>query len=177
MTAMFKVEKAEAPEADDLEVIWQQMATNKRTGIALVGPKGATLPWKGGVKPLGRSEGVLTFQLLPLKEGQEGTWVMAFEAEARIHGGAVVVAEENLQSNTTATILLLGPCAVVEVYGYKRRSSRVVAYQQGNEQDVPVPILMAMGIIEGKGPREEIASPPALQGAMAAAFAKLRQAT
>lgn len=95
--------------------------------------------------------------------------------DIKAHGGATTVVSRDLQSSQFATIILLGPEAVIEQYGYKRRSSRYVAYVNGEARDIPASILLAMGIIASEStPTTSIPPPPALSNTMANAFSKLR---
>lgn len=82
----------------------------------------------------------------------------------------------SLQSSDCACIVLLGPQAVVERYGYKRRSSRIVAFVEGVETEIPAPGLLAMGLIRSEEGTVEIEPPPPLKGAMAEAFKRLQRA-
>lgn len=102
------------------------------------------------------------------------TWVLPC-GDVTAHGGATVACSRSMQSSDVATVLVLGGEAVVEHYGYKRRSSRVVAYVDGAEQDIPAPVLLAMGLLKPASEPAVIAPPPALEGAMASAFAALRR--
>lgn len=156
-----------------MELIFDARSTNGRWGLAIVGPEGARLPAQGSLVSLGTVAGIETYRFTP---GDTGTWVLA-GGDLQPHGGATLVASRDLQSSQFATILLLGPEAVVEQHGYKRRSSRFVAYVAGEARDIPASILLAMGLIAPESaPAAPIEPPPALTGAMAGAFAKLRRA-
>jgi len=159
--------------------LWKKVSQNGRRGLALVGPDLAVLPrtadsatvlGEGALRPVGVVAGVATFEFVP---GTTGTWV-AVAGDCKVHGGATVAAEEDLQGGSNASILLLAPEAVVEHYGYKRRGSHVVAYVHGCEQDIPATVLAAMGLVAVDGTVAEVAPPPPLAGAMASAFAALR---
>lgn len=154
-------------------ILWQRHSTNGRWGIALVGPAGAELPCQGSVRHLGQVAGVSTWLLEP---GETGTWVIA-AGDITVHGGATVAESMDLQSSDTATILVLGPQAVVEHHGYKRRSSDVLDYIDGQHQTIPGPVLLAMGLLQPQqGEVIAVEPPPVLRGAMAAAFASLKRA-
>ena len=154
-----------------MEVIFDARSTNGRWGLAIVGPAGTTLPAQGSLVGLGTIAGIETYRFTP---GETGTWVIA-GGDLQPHGGATVVRIMNLQSSY-ATILLLGPESVVEQHGYKRRSSNFIAYVSGEAREIPASILLAMGLVVPESAPAPIEPPPALSGAMASAFAKLRRA-
>lgn len=155
-----------------MKEIFKELSTNGRWGLAVVGEEGTQFPAEGSVRPVGRAAGIQTFELVP---GNTGTWVLPVSGGGiKIHGGATLVAQEELQSNGVAALLLMGPEAVIEIYGYKRRSSRVVAFIEGRETDIPAPVLATMGLLQVEPPKAtEIPPPPPLSGAMATAFAAL----
>lgn len=155
-----------------IALLWQARSTNGRWGLAIVGPEGTKLPCQGAIRHLGEVEGLDTWLLEP---GETGTWIMV-AGDVTVHGGATVVVGRGLQSNNHASILLLGPQAVVEHHGYKGRYSNVFAYINGDEKNIPGPVLLAMGLIKGSDMAQAVAIPPPepLQGAMAAAFARLQ---
>lgn len=152
-------------------LVWSARSTNGRWWLAIVGPEGTTLPCQGSVRHLGTAAGISTWLIEP---GETGAWV-SVAGEVTVHGGATVVASMSLQSGNYASILLLGPQAVVEHHGYNRRSSRIAAYINGEQQDIPAPVLLAMGLLQTEdGETVEVEPPPVLGGAMAAAFAALK---
>lgn len=153
-----------------MKQIFSARSTNGRCGLAVVGPEGTTFPAQGGLRHIGRVAGMATYEFVP---GETGTWV-AVVGDVTVHGGATLVASEDLQSSQVASLLLLGPEAVVEHHGYKRRSSRVVAYVAGVETDIPGTVLAAMGLLKADGEVVAVEPPPALGDAMAAAFAALK---
>lgn len=156
-------------------VLQSAQSTNGRWGLALVGPADATLPCRGTVVSLGTVAGMETWRLIQDESAE--TWVLWAE-DVTAHGGATIAADVLLQSNGRATILVLGPEAVVEHHGYKRRSSRLVAYIEGRPAEIPAPVLLAMGLVVPEGsPARAIEPPPPLAGAMAGAFAALRRAS
>lgn len=156
-----------------MEVIFEARSTNGRWGLAIVGPEGTKLPAQGRLASLGAVAGIETYHFIP---GETGTWILA-GGDLQPHGGATMVKTMDLQSSSSATILLLGPEAVVEHHGYKRRSSRFTAYMTGEAREIPASILLAMGIVAPESaPAAPIEPPPALSGAMANAFAKLGRA-
>jgi hypothetical protein len=62
--------------------------------------------------------------------GDTETWVLPAK-DVKIHEGATLVAYEDLQSSSFASILLLGPEAIVETRGDKGRGSSVETYVRG----------------------------------------------
>ncbi len=153
-----------------MKEIFSASSTNGRWGLAVVGPDGTTLPAQGSLRHVGSVAGMETYEFIP---GETGTWAMTAE-DVTVHGGATLVTWQDLQSSRGASLLLLGPQAVVEHHGYKRRSSRVVAYVAGMKTDIPGTVLAAMGLLQAGGEVVAIAPPPAIGGAMAAAFASLK---
>lgn len=151
--------------------LFSSRSTNGRWGLAVVGPEVTKFPAQGSLRHVGRVAGMATYEFTP---GDTGTWV-AVAGDVTAHGGATLVASEDLQSSQTASVLLLGPQAVVEHHGYKRRSSRVVAYVAGVETDIPGTVLAAMGLLIADGEVVAVEPPPILAGAMAAAFAALNK--
>lgn len=156
-----------------MKEIFSARSTNGRWGLAIVGPEETKLPAQGSLRHVGNVAGIEIYQFTP---GETGTWAMTAE-DVTVHGGATMVTWQDLQSSRGASLLLLGPQAVVEHHGYKRRSSRVVAYVAGVETDIPGTVLAAMGLLQAGGKVVAVDPPPALGGAMAAAFAALKRKT
>ena len=154
-----------------MKEIFAAQSTNGRWGLSVVGPEGTTLPAQGSLRHVGNVSGMETYEFTP---GETGTWAMTAE-DVTVHGGATMVTWQDLQSSRGASLLLLGPQSVVEHHGYKRRSSRVVAYVAGVETDIPGTVLAAMGLLQAGGKVVAVDPPPAIGGAMAAAFAALKR--
>lgn len=154
-----------------MKEIFSARSTNGRWGLAVVGPDGTKLPAQGSLRHVGRVAGMATYEFAP---GDTGAWV-SVAGDVTVHGGATLVASEDLQSSQVASLLVLGPEAVVEHQGYKRRSSRIVAYVAGVETDIPGTVLAAMGLLQPHGEVVAVEPPPVLGGAMAAAFAALKK--
>ena len=153
-----------------MKELFAATSTNGNYGIALVGPEGTTFPAEGSIKHLGKVAGMATYEFTP---GETETWIYV-GGDVQVRGGATVVASEDLQSSRFASILLLGPEAIIETYGYKGRGTCIEAYVRGIRTDIPATVLAALGLIEAEGEIIAIAPPPVLQGAMALAFAKLK---
>jgi hypothetical protein len=153
-----------------MKEIFSARSTNGRWGLAVVGPEGTKFPAQGSLRHVGKVAGMATYEFTP---GETGAWA-AVACAVTVHGGATLVASESLQSSQVASLLLLGPQAVVEHHGYMRRSSRIVAYVDGVETDIPGTVLAAMGLLQVDGEIVAVEPPPVLGGAMAAAFAALK---
>lgn len=154
-----------------MKEIFSARSTNGRWGLAVVGPEGTRFPAQGSLRHVGKVAGMATYEFTP---GETGTWVATTAGDVTVHCGATLVASEDLQSSQVASLLLLGPEAVVEHHSYKRRGSRIVAYVAGVETDIPGTVLAAMGLLQADGEVVAVEPPPVLGGAMAAAFAALR---
>ena len=124
------------------------------------------------MRHVGKVAGVATYEFTP---GETGAWVTV-AGDVTVHGGATLVASQDLQSSRFVSLLLLGEQAVVEQHGYKRRGSRIVAYVAGVETDIPGTALAATGLLQADGEVIVVEPPPVLGGAMAAAFARLEVA-
>lgn len=64
--------------------------------------------------------------------------------------------------NDYCTILLMGENAVIQIYEYKKRSSRVVVYIRGVAYDIPTSIVATMGLVQVGGHIVDITQPPKL---------------
>lgn len=153
-----------------MEELFSAISTNGRWGLVVVGPEGVEFPAQGSLRHVGNVAGMTTYEFLP---GDTGTWVLP-AGDVKVHGGATLIARESLQSYQVASLLLLGPQAVIEQYGYKQRSSRIVAYINGEVVEIPGTVLAAMGLLQADGEIAVVEPPPPLLGAMAAAFANLK---
>jgi hypothetical protein len=154
-----------------MKEIFSARSTNGRWGLTVVGPDGTKLPAQGSLRHVGKVAGMATYEFSP---GETCAWVTV-AGDVTVHGGATLVANEDLQSSQVASLLVLGPQAVVEHHGYKRRSSRIVAYVAGVETDIPGTVLAAMGLLQADGEVIAVEPPPVLGGAMAAAFAAMKR--
>ena len=161
-----------------MKEIWSESSTNGRWGLSIVAPEGVELPqWsspllEGGIVPLGTVGGVETFRFVP---GETGTYILATRQGIKAHGGATVMACRDMQSGSMASIVVLGQEAVVEMIGYKGRSSTISAYIGGVRKPIPASVLLAMGLVQSEsGSAAVFTPPPVMVGEMAAAFAALR---
>lgn len=151
-----------------MNTIFEARSTNGRWGIAIVGPEGTRLPAQGKLLDLGEVAQVRTFKFIP--DESSGQWIWAGD-DAEVVAGARVVESVSLQSHRRATVIILGPEAVIRSFGYKRRSETVVAFVNGQEQEIPSHVMASMGLIPGVD-AVEVEPPPPLEGPMAAAFRK-----
>lgn len=144
---------------------------NGRWGLAVVAPDDCDIdrsPAEGSLVSLGKIEGLDTYEFLPGKTGQ---WIKIFEDAVPIVG-AVVVKGHDLQGGNTATLVAMGPFAALKLYGYKRRSSSVVAYKNGKQVDLPAAVMAAMGLIPCEREVVQVEIPPVEEGPLAAALRK-----
>ena len=153
-----------------MKVIFEAKSVNGRFGVAIVSATAAKMPARGSLVYLGKVAGMETFRL---DEAPDETWVLAGRDTVRAHGGATIAYMRDLQGGESAYIAVGGPQAVVEHVGYKGRSSRVVAYVSGQPEEIPAPVLLAMGLLP-MAEEAKVEAPAPLGGAMAAAFSKLR---
>ena len=152
-----------------MKEIFSARSTNGRWGLAIVGPEETKLPAQGSLRHVGNVAGIEIYQFTP---GETGTWAIT-AGDVTVHGGATRVTSVDLQSARIASLLLLGPQAVIEHHGYKRRGSHIVAYVSGVKTDIPGTVLAAMGLLQAGGEVIAVEPPPALGGAMAAAMSSL----
>lgn len=153
----------------DVVEMFRAVSQNGRWGLAVVGPEGAKLPAEGSVEHIGRIGGVETYVFRP---GKTGTWVMTAE-DVAVHHGATIIDAQDLQGGKHASLLVLGPYAVIEHYGYMRRGSWVLAYVNGAKANVPQTVLAAMGLAKTKGEPKSIEPPPPLEKGMEDAFRRM----
>jgi len=156
-----------------MKEVLRATSTNGRWGLAVVAKEDVTFPAEGTLSDLGTVAGIRTFQFEP---GATGLWAYPVGSDVKIHGGATEICRIDLQSSACITLLQLGPESVLEFYGYKGRSSSILAFIEGIRAEIPEPVLLAMGLIKGTGEIVEIEPPAPLQGAMAEAFQRLRRA-
>lgn len=153
-----------------MKEIFRESSTNGRWGVSIVGdfPDDLRLaaPVRGSIKPLGKVEGHQVFHLLP--DEQSNTWVLV-GGDLEVIEGATVALAVSLQSNASCTILILGPCAVVKSFGYKRRSTHTTLYANGIAQECPASVLLALGLLPAQDV-PVIAPPPPPSSAFADAL-------
>jgi len=104
-----------------------QSSTNGRWGLRIVGPAGTKFPAEGKLERLGEIGGYSTYRFIP---GETDRWVLIGEDMTPLEG-AEGVERMSLQSNNYISLVILGPDAVVEHHGYKRRGSTVSRYVRG----------------------------------------------
>jgi hypothetical protein len=157
-----------------MKEIYSARSTNGRWGVSVVSPD-PELDGTGGVfqgykfVPLGTKSGVTTFALAPSEDDSYA--VINVDSKPRV--GAIVVHHEDLQSNSSVTLLHVREGGVIEEYGYKRRSSRLVAFRGGEPVPLSPAVALALGLVApDKAPAEpELPPPPPLPSAFADALA------
>ena len=121
-------------------------------------------PVQANVIKLGEAEGHEVFRLEPTSALQ---WAAVF-GDAEVISGASMVYGCSLQGNSNVSLILLSEQALVRVYGYKRRSERIIYFEQGEVRRVPSSVLLALGLLGNNAEPQLVASPPAFNlGAMA----------
>jgi hypothetical protein len=141
-----------------MKEISSNRSANGRHGLVIVGPDNVTLPAEGSIRHVGRVGGVATYEFTP---GNTGQWITV-EAGVEIHGGAVVVAAEEVQGSQVASLVLMGAHAVIEQRGDKRKAPKVVAYVNGELREIQETVLATMGLLESTEEIQTIKAPPAL---------------
>ena len=143
------------------EVAWAATSTNGRWGIAIVCMEPALsrlekrsdgyvkFPVRGTIHAVDKIDGISTYELVP--DDNADTWVLANSLWMEPKSGASTVINTSLQSGKEATILLLTDMAVVTKYDYRARGSDTVAYINGEEKNIPAPVLLAMGLVRPSG--------------------------
>ena len=161
-----------------MKTILKTRSQNGRRGLDIVS---ASLDYtivdeqavRASLTKIGKIDGV---EVIRAEKGsKEDGWMIFGQIEPV--QGAVEVAYCDLQGNSWIRVLLLSSAAIVRHVGYKGRSSRVVAYDAGEEVDLTASEMLALGLIEGSSP-EAVAVPQAapISGSLAEAFARARAA-
>ena len=146
-------------------------STNGRWGLTVVHPNDVDItaaPVEGELESLGSIEGHKTFVFTP-KAGT-GRWYI-LEGDTECLAGCKIVTRVGLQSFREATLLVLRPFAAYKRFGYRRRSSRIIAWRKGEPVELPPSVMAAMGLIPAERKRIDV-EPPALDGALAEALKK-----
>lgn len=88
--------------------------------------------------------------------------------------GAVIVKEYYLQNfGSHATMVAMGPMAVIKTLGYKGRTSSLTCYINGEITNIPVEILIAGGLVPPtKEPEKVVVEIPSVPSAFAEALRK-----
>lgn len=107
------------------------------------------------VKSLGTRAGYESYEVLPA----EGSWVWVEKGNMSFKPlfGAKKVTEVDLCGGYQATILALGPKALVQWFGYKGRTSGFYMITEGARESAPAALLLKMGLIK---PAEGSVKPP-----------------
>lgn len=141
--------------------IYKATSQNGRWGLALVSEGIEEIrretPVRATAMELGEAERHRVVRLEPTNDPQ---WAVVYDSDADPLSGASRIESVSLQGNSYATLLLIGPKALVQVWGYKRRSSRVIYYEQGEECRVPASVLLALGMLDSGAPPKTVPPPP-----------------
>lgn len=164
-----------------MKEIYRATSQNGRWGMALVSERfdecpGRENPLRASITSLGEAEGHRVFRLEPTDAPQ---WVVVF-GDADVISGASLVFGCSLQGNSDVSLVLLSEQALVRVYGYKRRSDRIIYFERGEVRAIPASVLLALGLLNNNTEPQPVAPPPAFdlgevdagKGALAAALAK-----
>ena len=145
-----------------MKEIYRTTSQNGRWGLALVSEGIPELtrstPVQAALTTLGETEGHRVVRIEPTDDPQ---WAVIYSCDAEPLSGASRVETIDLQGNSYVTLLLLGPRALVRTWGYKGRSSRVLYYEDGQQQDVPASVLLALGMLDSKVIPSTVPPPPA----------------
>ena len=123
--------------------VFSARTTSGHWGLAVYGPDGMALPAQGSLRPVGDVAGVRTYVFSP---GETGEWAM-IAGDVTVASGARVVCQVDLPGGQVMSLLLLGPQAVIEHHGHKRRSSVLAAYRDGLEAELSGAALASLGLI------------------------------
>lgn len=164
-----------------MKEIYRATSQNGRWGLALVSeglqPGCLRQPVQATITALGTAEGRDVFRVEPTDLPQ---WALV-GGDLEPLAGATVVNAQSLQGGDSVTLLLLSRQAIIKSYGYKRRSSTITYYEDGEAKAVPASVLLAIGVLPETPIPEPIPAPepfdpaamePEARGALAKALAK-----
>lgn len=152
-----------------MKQIFYAAPSRGQPGLAIVGPDGMTLPAQGALSHVSDEGGMSTYRIDP---GETGAWVIV-AGDVTARAGARVETVKTLGLKIVS-LLVLGPQAVIEHHTRDRKSSRIVVYLNGVEANIPVSVLVAAGVLDGKGQAQDVEGPPELSDALEMAFALLQ---
>lgn len=157
-----------------MNIVFREISQNGFRGLEIVSaetepPARGSFLARGSLRALGTTAGVRSFEFTASSEAT--TWVLATRQDVEPVEGATLAAKVDLCGDKYASVLVIGALAIIREWGYKRRSSRYVMYREGEAQEVPPSVLLALGLIEPESAPEAIAPPPAPSGAFAEALA------
>lgn len=127
---------------------------------------------QGVLSSMGKAGQLDLYDFVPDKKVE--CFYKIFDREVIPVVGAVIVKEYYLQNfGSHATIVAMGPMAVIKTLGYKGRTSSLTCYVNGEVTSIPVEILIAGGLVPPTKPVEEIKPEiPAVPTAFAEALKK-----
>lgn len=126
-----------------IKTIFSVRSENRRWGVDIVGPAqlaklSRPMMFRGTLRPLGKVAGIETFAA-EISETAE-TWVLAVTGPSAGIGGEIEpvwgarkIHQTALQGGRYATLLEVGPGAVVTAWGYMRRSRELWLLWQGRK--------------------------------------------
>jgi hypothetical protein len=150
-----------------IKEVFYVKSTNGRWGMSLVSDEDVKFPAQGKLEHLGSVQRISTYRFTP---SSEGFYVLPVIGDVKVLGGAQLVEEMDLQSGKSVSLVLMSATAIIEVFGYRGRSSSIQYYANGELKDIPPSVLLAMGLIEDKGDKTPIEPPEPMPTAMGEAL-------
>ena len=142
-----------------MKEIYRATSQNGRWGLALVSegiqPSCLRQPVQATITALGSAEGRDVFRVEPTDLPQ---WALVGD-DLEPLAGATVVNAQSLQGGNSVTLLLLSRQAIIKSYGYKRRSSTITYYEDGEAKDIPASVFLALGVLPETPIPEPIPAP------------------
>ena len=164
-----------------MKEIYRATSQNGRWGLALVSegisPEDLRQPVQATITALGTAEGRNVFRVEPTELPQ---WALV-GGDLEPLAGASTVNTQSLQGGDSVTLILLSRQAIIKRYGYKRRSSRITYYEDGEAKAIPASVLLALGVLPEAPIPEPIPAPepfdpaamePEARGALAKALSE-----
>lgn len=141
-----------------MKEIYSVFSQNGRWGISIVSESinDCSVPIRAEIMNLGRTGGQDVFRV---EETEKPQWVLVCDDAEPILGASLITAMD-LQGHRNVTVILIGPKALVRYYGYRRRSSRTVYYEDGNPMKIPESVLLAQGMAPASQEPEVFTAPP-----------------
>lgn len=148
-----------------MTIVFSARSTNGRWGVDVVSATPVQKwPARGALVPLGRTAGVWAFRFDA--DESAASWVFPVEREYAPVEGATLAWSSDLQSGRVASVLVLGPTAVLRWRGYKGRSGGFELVREGRIEPLPPGIALALGLVEPGTAPEPIPAPPEPSGAL-----------
>ena len=125
---------------------------------------------RGHLTHLGDAGGTSAYEFIP--DAQAQTWVLweyGQSGHAPVEGAVVAVCADMQNFSSSASILVLGPVAVLKWVGYKGRSTAYTLYREGLPQTLSEGQLLALGLIQPEKIKP-VEAPAPVSSAMAEAL-------